>query len=139
MRLVVDASVVVARLFHGDPRETEGRRAVQLFRRLDDGRVTFLQPVHWLAEVAAVACLKDPERCQDMIDALKQLDICVVDDHNVLRTAMTLSIRLKAHLFDTLYHAVALVHEATLVTADHRYLAAARSQGRTMGLQELEL
>jgi predicted nucleic acid-binding protein len=38
----------------------------------------------------------------------------------VLRRAADLSIALHHHLFDTLYHAVALQEGATLVTADQR-------------------
>jgi predicted nucleic acid-binding protein len=36
---------------------------------------------------------------------------------------------LRQHLFDTLYHAVALETGATLVTADERYYETARGEG----------
>jgi predicted nucleic acid-binding protein len=47
-----------------------------------------------------------------------------------------LAIDLHHHLFDTLYHAVALETESVLVTADGRYLAKARDLGQIMHLAE---
>ena len=50
---------------------------------------------------------------------------------------ITLSINLGQHLFDTLYHAVALdTPEAVLVTADQRYLRAAQRRGRICALRD---
>ena len=46
-----------------------------------------------------------------------------------LRRAAELSIALDHHLFDTLYHAVALEEGATLVTADATYFGKAKNLG----------
>jgi predicted nucleic acid-binding protein len=46
-----------------------------------------------------------------------------------LRRAAELSIALDHHLFDTLYHAVALEEGATLVTADETYYGKAKELG----------
>ena len=49
------------------------------------------------------------------------------DDAATYRRACTLSIELKQHVFDTLYHSVALETDgALLVTADDRYLRTSR-------------
>lgn len=48
-------------------------------------------------------------------------------------------LRLKQHLFDTLYHAIALERGALLVTADERYFAAASKEGSVQRLGLLEL
>jgi predicted nucleic acid-binding protein len=53
----------------------------------------------------------------------------LVSSVSVLRRAADLSISLKHHLFDTLYHAVALEEGATLVTADEAYFAKAKHLG----------
>ena len=45
------------------------------------------------------------------------------------KRAAHLSVQLKHHLFDTLYHAVALENDATLVTADDAYFAKAYRLG----------
>jgi predicted nucleic acid-binding protein len=47
----------------------------------------------------------------------------------VLKRAADLSISLNHHLFDTLYHAVALEEGATLVTADDAYFDKAKHLG----------
>ena len=47
----------------------------------------------------------------------------------VLKRAADLSIALNHHLFDTLYHAVALEEGATLVTADTAYFGKAKDLG----------
>ena len=52
----------------------------------------------------------------------------------VLKRAADLSISLNHHLFDTLYHAVALEEGATLVTADAVYFGKAKDLG---GIQRL--
>ena len=55
-------------------------------------------------------------------------------------TACDLAIRLNHHVFDTLYHAVALLtSETTLVTADRRYFDKAQSSGRILLLSNLAL
>ena len=59
---------------------------------------------------------------QDFLDDIKPTTIQSVP---VLKRAADLSILLKHHLFDTLYHAVALEEHATLVTADEAYFAKA--------------
>ena len=55
----------------------------------------------------------------------------------VYATALDLSIRYRQHLFDSLYHAVALqVPGAPLVTADRRYYAKAWREGRIVMLAD---
>jgi predicted nucleic acid-binding protein len=43
--------------------------------------------------------------------------------------ATRLAIEIRHHLFDTLYHAVALEHDALLVTADETYCSKAERFG----------
>ena len=56
--------------------------------------------------------------------------IPVVETPEVYITASKLAVSLDQHLFDTLYHAVALASpDCTLVTADERYYVKARKEG----------
>jgi hypothetical protein len=48
----------------------------------------------------------------------------------VLLRAGRLAVDLDHHLFDTLYHAGALEREATLITADERYVCKTGPRGR---------
>jgi predicted nucleic acid-binding protein len=80
-----------------------------------------LQPVH-LAEAAAVAARLTPQTALSDVEMLAALEFPTTDDPNVIRRATSLAIETNHHLFDALYHAVALEHEdALLVTADGRY------------------
>lgn len=63
------------------------------------------------------------------------MDWPVADDVQVWTRACRLSIETRQHVFDTLYHAVALEHaDATLVTADGRYQTAVRGQNRIISV-----
>jgi predicted nucleic acid-binding protein len=59
---------------------------------------------------------------------------------DVYLKACDLSNSLKQHLFDTLYHAVALTEPDTIfVTADDRYYRKAASAGKIVRLKEFTL
>ncbi len=84
-----------------------------------ESRVAVVQPPHWLAEVAAVIVRLDPERARQTVSLLQALEFPVVAGVEVYQKACELSSVLNQHLFDTLYHAVALTEPgAILVTAD---------------------
>ena len=51
---------------------------------------------------------------------------------------LTQLLKLNHHLFDTLYHAVALEEKATLVTADRKYYDKARRMGSILMLEEFD-
>lgn len=71
------------------------------------------------------------------VDMLAGLELPTTDDQAVLRRAAHLSIEINHHLFDTLYHAVALEHEdALLVTADERYYRKAERYGTIAPLSD---
>jgi predicted nucleic acid-binding protein len=56
-------------------------------------------------------------------------------DLMIYKRASRLAAALNHHLFDTLYHAVALERDATLVSADGPYLRKAEHLGAIMALQ----
>jgi predicted nucleic acid-binding protein len=61
------------------------------------------------------------------------------DEPNVMRRATSLALETKHHLFDTLYHAVALENDDTLlVTADDRYRKKAERFGMIAALHDWE-
>jgi len=63
------------------------------------------------------------------------MDLPVLDGLEVYERAARLAADTGQHLFDTLYHAVALSRPgASLVTADERYYRAARDAGRLIRL-----
>lgn len=140
MKVVVDASVIVKWLFADRREEPDIDLALRLMRSVVTGEIEVLQPPHWLAEVAAVLARLSPETASDDVELLHAMALPVSDDAVVLRRACKLAIASRQHLFDTLYHAVALeTDDAMLVTADARYLLAAHRLGRVCALTEWSL
>lgn len=104
-----------------------------------NGRLQLIQPPHWLAEVAAVVARLSPATAAEDLRDLHELGIIVVQSSEVYTTACELSISLDHHLFDTLYHAVALSPaDATLVTADDRYYRKAHARGQITRLADFD-
>jgi len=138
IRYVVDASVAIKWFFQTDEDHLE--LAIALLRANRDGEVVFFQPPHFIAEVAAVLAREKPNEAQEDLSDLLNFDLQWVENTRVYMTACDLAIRLNHHLFDTLYHAVALhAPDATLITADRRYFDKARPIGQILWLGDLSL
>ena len=139
MIVVLDASVVLKWLLEDPAREPNTEKASAIIESVVRGRLEILQPVHWLAEVAAVAARLTPLTAVHDVEMLTALQLPTTDDPNVMRRATSLAIETDHHLFDTLYHAVALEHrDALLVTADERYFAKAERYGTIAALGSWE-
>lgn len=130
-RVVVDASVAVKWLFPDDAGEGNVKEALRLLDEIGSGRAEPLQPAHWLSEVLAVSARFDPAVAREAAGLLAAMEFEILDEPGVYETAVELAASLGHHLFDTLYHAVALHGgEAELVTADERYFRKAQARGR---------
>ena len=137
-RVVLDASVVVKWLVPDREEEEDTGQALQVLELIRASKVSVCQPPHWLAEVAGVITRLCPETAMEDIHDLCELDFAVLDTREMYLTACDLSSRLRHHLFDTLYHAVALnLPDALLITADGRYYRKAASFGHVMLLNEI--
>lgn len=136
MRLVIDASVAVKWLFP-DPRvEPDADRALAVLRAIRDRRAEVLQPRHWLLEVMAVTVRLAPQLQSTALNLFDALELDVERDKEVLALGATLAAELDHHLFDTLYHALALKRDAVLLTADKRYARKAYARGSLRLLDE---
>ena len=128
---VVDASVALKWFLHVRDTEPEHDRALSLLAGIGEGTVQMCQPVHFVAEVTAVLAREKPDGALDDLLDLLDVECRVIETPETYATALTLSIRYQHHLFDTLYHAVALhTPGATLVTADQRYYDKVRREGQ---------
>jgi predicted nucleic acid-binding protein len=137
-RYVVDASVIIKWLEPQRDAEQNVAEALELLFAYKRGTVNILQPVHWLAEVAAVLARISPITAKEDLADLLTFDIPIADTPEIWCTAVELAIALSHHLFDTLYHAVTLQTEgAQLITADRRYFERARDRGRILLLDDL--
>lgn len=135
MKLVVDASVAVKWVFPDAATEPDAGRAVELLTAVRDNRVELIQPPHWLAEVAAVVSRLRPAIANRAIDLLDALELAVEADANIYKRASRIAAQLDHHLFDTLYHALAIECDAVLVSADDRYVRKAAALGNVMSLR----
>jgi len=136
--LVVDASVIVKWFFRNPATEEHAEHALFVLESVRAGTVEILQPPHWLAEVAAVIARLEPGVADEAIDVLDTMELAVAAEAAVYKRAALLAAALRQHVFDTLYHAVALEHGAELVSADRRYYRAAKQVGRITHLADWE-
>ncbi len=134
MRVVLDASVMVKWIVPDPEVEPEVDEALALLKAIREGHVTLFQPPHWLAEVAAVVTRLRPETALEAIDLLDTLELPIFTDVVIFKRASQIAHELKHHLFDTLYHAVALELGLTLISADEQYCRKARHLGQIVRL-----
>ncbi len=129
MIVVVDASVSIKWFFQASAQEPDTDQAIAMLQQVQSGQVTLVQPTHWLPEVVAVIARVRPEIAGQAIDYLNAMEIKVLQDAEILKTAARISQQLSHHLFDTLYHALAIHLTAVFVTADEKYYRKAEMIG----------
>jgi predicted nucleic acid-binding protein len=122
---------VVVKWFLADrPEEDDVEAALQLLYAVHDARISLRQPPHWLVETAAVLTRLSPETAIEDIADLHAMDVEEVTTLSAYERGAQLAHSLGQHLFNTLYHAVALeTVGVTLLTADERYFRVAASVG----------
>lgn len=139
MTLVIDASVVIKWLLQDPEREANTDKATNLMKAVVTGDQPALQPAHWIVEVGAVLARESPASAVEDVTMLNALELPATDEPQVLAHGAELATELRQHLFDTFYHAVALeAPDRVLITADARYLRAARRKGQIMHLTDWE-
>lgn len=129
MKCVLDASVIVKWFLDDDPEEEHTEEAKALFDRVQRGEDEVVQPIHWRVEVLSVIVRREPGRVESAVNLLDLLAFSVLDNWELHIRAAQLSQKYNHHLFDTLYHAVALETGAEFVTADRKYARKARGEG----------
>jgi predicted nucleic acid-binding protein len=133
---VVDASVALKWFLRGRPVELHVSEAEAVAAAIGRGGTELFAPAHWMAEIVAVLARTEPDLVDEALVLLDDMRPIVVADVPVVRRAAELSTTLSHHLFDTLYHAVALEEGATLVTADETYCNKAKSLGGIVALAD---
>ena len=139
MICVVDASVAIKWFAEGDwaTREDHIESAFDILRASKNGGVDFYQPPHFLAEVAAVLVRITPKTAHQCAQDIASMSITWAAPTVACARAISLATQLNHHLFDTLYHAVALeTSSAVFVTADRRYFDKAQHLGQIIWLPD---
>lgn len=135
MILTLDASVVIK--WHiASPDELDCEQALLLLDSILNG-AKLVEPPHALTEVAAVLSRIMLDRADACFDEVERIfaNGRIMASSAAYRRAIELSVNLEHHLFDTLYHAVAIESGATLVTADERYYGKAAHLGSIVLLE----
>ena len=134
---VVDASVAVKWALPVQDGETHQEQALALLKDIQQGKGQVLQPPHWLAEVGAVLTRLAPKQSISMLQTFLAMELPITTEWNVYEQACRLAVELNHHLFDTLYHAVALhVPDTLFVTADTQYFRKAAKLGHIIELKD---
>jgi len=138
IKLVVDASVAVKWFVRDNNEEKDVSSAVDILIDIGKNNIELIQPPHWMAEVTAVLARLQPDLTDDAIDLLDAMEIPTSAESKVYKVASHLATELNHHLFDTLYHALALHENAMLITADHRYFKKSVDYGSICMLADFE-
>jgi len=138
IKLVVDASVAVKWFIRDSTEENNVASAVDILVGIGKNSIEIIQPPHWIAEVTAVLARLQPDLSDDAIDLLDAMELPTRAESGVYKLASHLATELNHHLFDTLYHALALQDNATLITADHRYFRKSVNQGSICMLADFD-
>ena len=134
---VVDASVAVKWALPLKERELHQEQALTLLQEIQQGKARVLQPPHWLVEVGAVLTRLAPKQSMDLLQIFLAMEFPITTEWDVYEQACRLSVDLKHHLFDTLYHAVALNSPDTIfITADTQYFRKAAKLGHIIELKD---
>ncbi len=137
MILVVDASVALKWFLAESPDEDHTEQALAIFEATVLGQHHLLAPAHFIAEVAAVLARLKQDDAQDDLRDLMAIERSTMDSPAIYAKATELAIRLRHHLFDTLYHALALeTPNAVFITADRRYFDKAQHLGQIAWLPD---
>ena len=129
MTLVLDASVAVKWVIRDPLVEPDVDKALAVLRAIRARAIEAVEPPHWVAEILSVIARTRPQRVPLVLGLLSTLPFKEIGQFSCYRKAADIAIQLNHHLFDTLYHAVALEEGATLVTADETYYGKAKDLG----------
>ncbi|NOQ15715.1 MAG: PIN domain-containing protein [Methyloprofundus sp.] len=138
MNVVIDASVAIKWFAPDDGTEEDADKAILIFKAIQVTDIIPIQPTHWQAEVIAVLTRLCPETSQQSIQLLDILEFQVYDNLKIYQLASKIATQLSHHLFDTLYHAVALEQQALFITADIKYYRKAKELGNIILLSEYQ-
>lgn len=132
---MLDASVCL-KWFLPELGEQDVDVALDLQSQMRRGEIALVQPTVWYGEIASVLARKAPLLAQQLTTRLMNIEATIESDEACMLLAVDLSVQLHHHLFDTIYHAVALEHGIDLVTADEHYYRKARKFGHIVLLRD---
>ncbi|MFZ5906230.1 MAG: type II toxin-antitoxin system VapC family toxin [Nitrospirota bacterium] len=133
---VPDASVILKWAFRS-PDEEDSDRALDFLHAWLEGRIDIHLPLLWSFEVGNVMMMKNPEAASEIMTILLGYQFSEFQTSVELCT-LTFSLMKKHRVtfYDSVYHAVAILTNGKLITADEAYCKKVNDQRHVMRLKE---
>ena len=121
-RIVPDASVILKWVLDAED-EPYLEEANEILEGWKTRTLEVLVPSLWIYEVGNILCLKRPDDAEEILGALRDLDLPeAVASEELTVEAVATSVGYGVTFYDASYLAVARLNMATLVTADVRFV-----------------
>jgi predicted nucleic acid-binding protein len=133
--IVPDASVLLKWSFDsGD--ESEQDKALALRHLWLAGLLRIILPSLWTYEIGNVLCTKNPGLAREILEVYVGYQFEEERAADLYDDIIRIVAATKATFYDAAYHAVAIRHKGTLVTADERYIRKAAAIGHAVLLKD---
>ena len=132
--LVPDASVLLKWALRSDD-EPDRNQALAVKTAWLDERCDLVVPTLWLYEVGNILGLKQPQDAEQLLAAM--VDLGMTEVHPAVYHSRIIRLMRDHHVtfYDAAYHALAIERNATMLTADVKYV---RKAGRAGHVERLE-
>lgn len=118
---VPDASVLLKWALKG-PNENDTASAAKLLDGWTEGKFDIVLPKLWAYEVGNVLWVRNPSQAEELMEIFIGYTFHEVDlSPAISRRTYSLTRKFRVSFYDAVYHAVALMHEGILITADTDY------------------
>ena len=133
--IVPDASVLLKWALRSDD-EPDRDRALELKTAWVDETCDLMVPTLWVFEVGNVLGVKQPAKASALLQAMLDLGIREASPHDDLASILGLMRDHRVTFYDAAYHALAIRHRGTMLTADRAYVTKAAGAGHVKLLNE---
>lgn len=128
--VIPDASVILKWVLPDTSGEADQEAALRLRDAAVAGTVELVVPALWRYEVGNTLARRFPEQALEIMQLLDNFGLGKgMENDDWLTTAIRLTRDYTVTFYDASYHALALAHQGTFVTADRRYLNRAGKAG----------
>jgi predicted nucleic acid-binding protein len=136
--LVPDASVLLKWILRSED-EPDGDRALELKEAWLADACDLVVPSLWVFEVGNILGLKQPATATSLLQAMLDVGMREEAPHGYADAIVRLMREHRVTFYDASYHALAIRHRGTMVTADRTYVKKAGRAGHVTLLNDWQL
>jgi predicted nucleic acid-binding protein len=133
--LVPDASVLLKWILRSDD-EPDRDRALELKTAWLEDACELIVPSLWVFEVGNILGMKHPATAASLLQAMIDLGISEEPPHGYAADIVGVMREHKVTFYDAAYHALAIRHRGTMLTADRAYVKKAARAGHVSLLND---